>query len=194
MRDEQRRILFVMFDNVRLIRHQHINDAGDLAMSVVALDNDAIDIWIIEVSHSPQHQIAFLMDEARRDRIQRALSDTRPQSHQVVIIAADFGFGAFRAGRPNDQTHAFRHVKVLCDLLQSFAVRGVGDLAGDAAATCGVRHQNAVTPGQRQIGRDCRALIAAFFLDDLDQKHLAAFDDFLDLVTTLRARATTRAL
>jgi hypothetical protein len=46
----------------------------------------------------------------------------------------------------------------------------------------GVRHQHAIAAGERQVGGEGRALVAALFLDDLDQHHLAALDDFLDLV------------
>src|SRR4029450_335457 len=44
------------------------------------------------------------------------------------------------------------------------------------------RHQNAITAGEAEVGGQCGALIAALFLDDLDEQHLAALDDVLDLV------------
>ncbi len=58
---------------------------------------------------------------------------------------------------------------------------GIGDLAGNPATTRSVRHQYAVTSGQAKIGCQCSAFVAAFFLDDLDEQHLAALDDALDL-------------
>src|SRR6185312_10107460 len=64
----------------------------------------------------------------------------------------------------------------------------MGDLAGNAAATAGVGHQHAVAAGQRQVGGERRALVAALFLDDLNQQDLPALDDFLDLVAAQRAR------
>ena len=70
-----------------------------------------------------------------------------------------------------------------CDhFLQALAVLGVGDLAGDAAAARGVGHQHRIAAGERQIGGERRALVAALFLDHLHQQDLAALDDFLDLV------------
>src|SRR5690606_3305998 len=65
--------------------------------------------------------------------------------------------------------------------------RGVGDLAADAAALAGVRHQHAVAAGQRQPGGQGRALGAALVLDDLHEQDLAALDDVLDLVAAHQA-------
>ena len=59
---------------------------------------------------------------------------------------------------------------------------GPGNLAADAAAARGIRHQDAVAAGQGQVCRQCGALAAALFLDHLNQKDLAPFYDLLDLV------------
>ena len=66
---------------------------------------------------------------------------------------------------------------------------GVGDLAGNAAAAPCIGHQHAITAGQGQIRGQSGALVAALFLDDLDQQDLPTLDDFLDLVAAQRARA-----
>ena len=68
---------------------------------------------------------------------------------------------------------------------------GVGDLAGNAAAARRVRHQHRIAAGERQVGGERRALVAALLLDDLHEQHLAALDHFLDLVL---ARARLAAL
>src|SRR3546814_2339007 len=52
-----------------------------------------------------------------------------------------------------------------------------------------VRHQHAISAGERQIGAKRGALVAAFFLDDLNQQHLAATDDFLNLVAAAQRHA-----
>src|SRR3546814_20368962 len=67
------------------------------------------------------------------------------------------------------------------------------DLAADAAAARRVRHQHAIAAGQRQIGGQRRALVAALFLDDLHQHDLPALDDFLDLVAAEHVGAPTTA-
>ena len=67
-----------------------------------------------------------------------------------------------------------------------------GDLAADAAAARGVGHQHRIAAGQRQIGGQRRALVAALFLDHLHQHDLAALDDFLDLVLARGSAARVR--
>ena len=52
-----------------------------------------------------------------------------------------------------------------------------------------VGHQHAIAAGEAQIGGQRRALVAALFLDDLDQQHLAALDDVLDLVAAAQLLA-----
>ncbi len=52
-----------------------------------------------------------------------------------------------------------------------------------------VGHQHAVAAGEAQIGGERSALVAALFLDDLDQQHLAALDDVLDLVAAAQVLA-----
>ena len=53
----------------------------------------------------------------------------------------------------------------------------------------GVGHQHTIAARQRQIGRHRGALVAAFFLDHLDQQNLAAADDILNLVVTAQVHA-----
>src|SRR3546814_17818494 len=52
-----------------------------------------------------------------------------------------------------------------------------------------VRHQHAIAAGERQIGGERGALVAALFLDDLDQHHLAATDAVLNLVAAAQRHA-----
>ena len=53
----------------------------------------------------------------------------------------------------------------------------------------GVGHQHAIAAGEAQIGGQRRALVAALLLDDLDEQHLAAADDVLDLVAAAQILA-----
>src|SRR6185312_13691125 len=63
-----------------------------------------------------------------------------------------------------------------------------------AAAAGGVGHQHAIAAGQRQVGGEGGALVAALFLDHLDQHDLAALDHFLDLVAAHQPAAAARQL
>ena len=52
-----------------------------------------------------------------------------------------------------------------------------------------VRHQDAIAAGETEIGRESRALVAALFLDDLNEQYLAALDNVLDLVAATQVLA-----
>src|SRR5205085_9391145 len=52
-----------------------------------------------------------------------------------------------------------------------------------------VGHQHAIAAGKAQIGGQRSGLVAALFLDDLDEQHLAALDDVLDLVAAAQRHA-----
>src|SRR5690606_740987 len=137
-------------------------------------------------------QVFFLVDHRRRVGAQRRLANRRPQAQQIFIVALDLGAGALGARRADDQAHALRHLQRGGGGLQAATVRGVGDLARNAAALAGVGHQHAVAAGQRQPGGQGRALGAALVLDDLHQQDLTALDDVLDLVAA--HQATLQAL
>ena len=94
-----------------------------------------------------------------------------------------------RPGGADDQAHGLGQVEVRHDRLQPLAVGAVRNLPADAAAVRRVRHQHAIAAGEAEIGRQRRALVAALFLDDLDEKHLAALDHVLDLVAAAQVLA-----
>ena len=52
-----------------------------------------------------------------------------------------------------------------------------------------IGHQHGVAPGEAEIGGQRGALVAALFLDDLDQQYLPALDDVLDLVAATQGHA-----
>ena len=154
----------------------------------VAGDQDLVDVLVVEIADRALDQRAFLVDELRRGGLQREVAHRLPQAQQIFEVALDLGLGAVRAGGAQDDAHAFRHFEVLRDLLQALAVDRAGDLARNAAAARGVRHQHRIAAGEREVGRERRALGAALFLDHLHQHDLPALDDLLDLVVAAVAR------
>jgi hypothetical protein len=121
-------------------------------------------------------------------RFQGQVADLLPDPQQIFEVALDLGLGAGGAGGAQDDAHALRNLELLGDLAELLAVVGAGDLAADAAAAGGVGHQHAIAAGEREIGRERRALGAALFLDHLHQHDLPALDDLLDLVLAAIAR------
>ena len=148
----------------------------------LAGDQDLVDVLGVEVADRALDEVAFLVDEARRRRLQRQVAHVLPQADLVLEVALDLLLGARGAGGADDEPHALRHLELLGDGLEALAVLRLGDLAGDAAAAAGVGHQHGVAAGQRQVGGERRALAAALLLDDLHQDDLAALDHLLDLV------------
>ena len=179
---EQRTWLLVELHVLRMARHKHLHEVLGFTIGVIALDDHLVDILGVEVADGALDEAAFLIDEGRGLRLQGQVAHALPQAQQVVIVALDFGLGALGPCRAHDEAHALRHFDFLHHVLEAAAVAGLGDLARDAAAARGVRHQYAIAPGEREIGGQRRTLVAALFLDDLHQDHLAALDDFLDLV------------
>jgi hypothetical protein len=91
--------------------------------------------------------------------------------------------------------HALRHFQALHHALEALAVCDGGDLAAEMPpprAVLGIR--TPIAAGQRQVGGQRRALVAALFLDDLDQHDLPAADHFLNLVLAHQPAATARQL
>ena len=154
-------------------------------------DQDLLDVLGVEVADRALDQVAFLVDETRRGRLQRHVAHALPQADLVLEVALDLLLGACRAGGADDEPHALGHLELVGDGLEALAVLRVGDLARDAAAAPGIGHQHGVAAGERQVGGERGALAAALFLDDLHQDDLAALDHLLDLVG---AHAPARAL
>ncbi len=108
-----------------------------------------------------------------------------PQAQEIFVVALDLGAGAARACGAHDEACAFGHFDLACNFLKLLTIGRVGDLAADTAAARCVWHQDAIATCERQICRQCRAFIAALFLDHLNQKDLAHADDFLDFEAAL---------
>ena len=170
-----------------MARHEHAHEVLRLAVGVVAGDHDLVDLARIEVADRALDEAAFLVDELRRGRAERQLAHVLPEPQQIFEVALDLALGAVGAGGAQDDAHALRHFELGGDRLQALAVERRGDLARDAAAARRVRHQHRIAAGEREIGGERRALVAALLLDDLHQQHLPALDHFLDLVLA-RAR------
>ena len=179
---KDRLIVLVELHVLGVARHDHPHEVLGFAVGVLAGHEHLVDLLAVEVADGALDQRAFLVDETRRLRLQGERTDVLPQPLQILEVALDLGLGARGAGGAQDNALALRHLEVAHDVLEPLAVGGVGDLARNAAAPGGIGHQHRIAAGERQIGGEGRALVAALFLDHLHQHHLPALDHFLDLV------------
>ena len=154
---------------------------GD-AVLLIALDDDLLDVAVIEITDRAFDQARFLVDEGRRCRLQCRLANAAPKANEVFVVALDFRLAATGASSAHDHRHALRYFQLVQHLLQTLAVGGGGDLAGNAAPAGGIWHQHAVAAGEGKIGGQRCALVAALFLGNLHQHDLPALDHFLNLV------------
>ena len=186
---EQRHRVRILLNPPRVAGHQQLHELLGRLVAVLALDHDFLDLAIVDVADRALDEIAIRMDQCGRARRQRAFADFVPQAGKIIEIALDLGFGARKARRAHDEAHGPRQAEVADDLLETLAVRGAGNLARDAAAVARIGHQHGVAPGEAEIGGQRGALVAALFLDDLNQQYLSALDDVLDLVAATQGHA-----
>ena len=105
--------------------------------------------------------------------------DRMPQLQQVVQVPLQFLGRAADARGARDDRHARRQLELVHGVAQFLPVLAL-DAARNAAAARVVRHQHEVAARQRNEGGQCRALVAALFLLDLDQQFLAFAQRLLD--------------
>src|SRR3984957_2390745 len=191
---EQRLAVAVLLHRAHIRGHQHLHEIAGFLIAGFAGDQDLVDFLVVEIAQRPLDQRAFLVDQGGCLRLQGHVAHGFPHPDQIFEVALDFGLGARGAGGAQDDAHALGDVEIRHHILEPRAILRGGDLAADAAAARGVGHQYRIAAGQRQIGGQRGALVAAFFLDDLHQHHLAALDDFLDLVLTARTEGALRHL
>ena len=179
---EQRDRIGVLFYPLGVAGHQQLHKVARGAVARFALDHDVFDFLVVDVADCPLDQVAVRMDQGRSAGPQRGLADPVPQPGEVIKIALDLGLGAAEPGGADDAAHGARQVHFADDRFEALAISGRIDLAADPAAMAGIGHQHAIAARQAQIGGQRRAFVAAFFLDDLDQQHLAALDHVLNFV------------
>ena len=179
---EERHLVGVELHEAGAARHQHLHQPAGTLVGLLALDQHLLDVARVEVAQRALDEVALLVDQARGDALERGVAHLAPQAHEILVVALDLGLVPLGAGRADDQPHAGRHLEVGGDGLEPAAVGRVRDLAADAAAARRVGHQHAVAAGQREIGGERGALVAALLLDDLDEEDLPPLDHLLDLV------------
>ena len=123
-----------------MARHEHAHEVLRVFVSVIARDDDFLDVLVIEVADRALDQVAFFVDEARRRRLECQIAHAFPKPQQIFEVALDFLLGTRRTRRADDEAHAFRHFQLVGDGLETLAVLRLRDLAADAAAARRIGH------------------------------------------------------
>ncbi len=187
---EERNRVHVGPDLLRVARHEQLHIFARRAIAVLALDDHLVDLAGVDVADGALHEVRIFVDQRWCLGLQRVLTDAVPEPREIVEVALDLDLGTREARGADDAAHGLGQLHLGHDRLQPLAIGDVRDLPRDAATVRGVGHQHAVAAGERQIGGERRALVAALFLDDLHQQHLTAADNVLDLVATAQILAT----
>ena len=105
--------------------HQQFHEVLGGAVSVLAFDNNFLDLAIIDVADRALDEVTVRMDHRRRTGTERLFADLVPQPGKIIEVPLDFGLGTLEPCRAHDQAHALRQAQVVHDLLQSLAVRTI---------------------------------------------------------------------
>ena len=179
---EQRDRIGVALHPLAVAWHQQLHEILCRRISVRAFNQHFLDLSIVNVTDRAFDEVAVAVDQAGSGCAQGFFADFVPQASEIIKIALDFRLGTGKSGGANDTAHAGWQFQVGDDRFQTLAIASVIDLAADSATVRGVRHEHAIAAGQTEIGGECSALVAAFFLDDLNEDNLPPLDNVLDLV------------
>ena len=155
------------------------HELARLLIDVVSVDQDFADVGLKVVADRANDEAAFLIDEEGAALAFGRTLDRAPQLHEVAQIPAELFGVATDGGGAGDQAHALRHVELIHDLAQ-FGAFVTLDATRNAATARVVRHQHQVTSGERDVGGEGSALVAALVLFDLNDQFLPFAQRLLD--------------
>ena len=176
---EQRGGIAVVLDACHVVGHHVAHELRGLLVDVLGVDQHLADVGREVVTDGADDQAGFLIDEEGARRRLGGRFDGLPQLQQVVQVPLQLLDRAADAGRAGDEAHAGGHLQLVHGLAQFLPVLAL-DAARHAAAARVVGHEHHVAAGQRDHRGQGGALVAAFFLLDLDDEFLAFADHVLD--------------
>ena len=155
----------------------HLQRALELLLAVEA---DVRDVVGEDVAQQALHERELAVQEGGGALARGLRADLVPGPGEVLHVALEVLAGAAGPDRARDQAAAAALLpQLLQDRLQPSPLVVVGDLARDAHVLDG-GHEHEVAPGQRDVGRDARALLPQGFLDHLDEHFLPRLEHLLD--------------
>ncbi len=177
---EQRNGVAVDLELAQVVRHDLLHEFAGILEHFLVIDQNLADVLAQIVTQGADDQVAFLVDQKRRFASLGRFLDRAPELKQVVEIPLELIMVTADACGAHDHAHVVGNLDLL-DGVEQFLAIVARDLAGDAAGTRVVGHQDQVASGQADEGRQRRPLGAAFFLVDLDDDFLATLNGVLDI-------------
>ena len=204
---KERRFVAVALHARHHVGHHVRHELAGLIVDVVGINEDFTDVGLEVVADGANDEIAFLNNQERRrigalqglavaHRLGRVVAnraalvvdgvlvlgssgfaDGAPELEKVVEVPLELFNRAADARRAGDRAHACGEVELIHRFAQ-FLTLFTLDAARDAASARVVGHQNEITAGEADEGRQRGTLVAAFFLFDLNDQ-LLPFGDAL---------------
>src|SRR5262249_31472793 len=175
---EERLLLAVARDALDHVRRGLLQVAGDALVRGLVVDDRALEVLGEEVADDAERQLRLLVDERGRAHFPIVLLDLVPQALQEDEVALDV-LGARSLGRGADDDSALGQVELLEDVAQARALV-VLQPARDAEPFA-ARDEDHEAAGERDLGRQARALRLHRVLDRLDEDLLSPRQEVGDL-------------
>ena len=165
-------------------RHHGRHERLRLLKNFRCIDENFAHIRLEQIADRAHHEARFEVNQFGCLDIFCSTVYGFPQLHQVAQVPLQFFGRATDTGSARDHAHAVGDG----ELVQGFTQLGAlvaFDAARDTTAAWIVRHQYQIAARQRNVGGECRALVAALVLLNLNEEFLSDFE----VLRNLAARA-----
>ena len=176
---EQRHRVLVQLQLAQILRHHLLHELASVLVQLFLVDQDFADVVAQVIAQGADHQLRLLVDQERGRAALGRFGDGLPDLKQIVQVPLQLFRVAAEAGGADDQAHLVGELELVHRFLEVRTILAL-DAARDATGARIVRHQHQVTTGQADERGQGRALVAAFFLVDLDDDLAAFLQQFAD--------------
>ena len=166
---EERDIVAVELDLADVGRHHRAHERERLVVDRLGVDEDLADFRLEQVADGAHHEARFEVDEAWALFLLGGLLDGVPELQQVIQVPLQLLRGASDARGARDEAHALGDLELVHHLAQLVAVLAFDPSRYPTPARV-VGHQHEVASGERNVGGEGRALVAALVLVHLDDQ------------------------
>ena len=99
---KQRHLVIMALHHFGVRRHDHLHKVFGGAVACFAFNQNLVNLAAVQIADGSFDQIAFFVNGGGSHRFQRQFANLLPQTHQIFVIAVDFGLGALGTRRADD--------------------------------------------------------------------------------------------